>query len=47
MQPCMALTFSKVSKPLSLNLLFYFEALQTATVSTTATKIHVAYSRKF
>ena len=42
MQPSMASNFLKVSKPLSLNLLVYFETLQTATVSTTATKIHEA-----
>ena len=43
MQPSMASNFLKVRKPLSLNLLVYFEILQTA--STTATKIHVAYSQ--
>ena len=42
MQPSMASNFLKVSKPLSLNLLVYFETLQTAKASTTATKIHVA-----
>jgi hypothetical protein len=34
MQPSMVLKFLKVSQPLSLNLLVYFETVQKATVST-------------